>query len=200
MGRGYNYNQIRNSVISLVKSACFSKSNKYKSTAWSHHIAVVAKLGLALAKELKADKEIVELSAYLHDYSSIYKFSYADEHHVHSARMAKKILDGFGMPVEKIRAVEACILEHRGRRPMKKNSLESKILASADAMSHFTELADMMYLTYGVHKYSTVEGAVWLKNKLERSWKKIIPAGQQMIKSEHEEAMRILNQAINNKN
>jgi hypothetical protein len=53
--------------------------------------------------------------------------------------------------------------------------LESKILASADAMAHFTEFIDMTYLTFGIHKYKTVEGSIWLKNKLLRSWKKIIP-------------------------
>jgi len=196
----YNYSKIRDEVGEIVLKACKSPNNKYKITAWSHHIVPVVEHGVALSKKLGADREVVELSALLHDYASIYNFSLADEHHIHSAELAEKILNKLNFPLEKIEHVKDCILSHRGSRPVKKDSLEAKILASADAMSHFTELADMMYLTYGIHKYSTMKGAIWLKNKLLRSWKKIIPEGRQMVKNEYDIAMKILNKTINNKN
>ena len=56
--------------------------------------------------------------------------------------------------------------------------------------------ADMMYLVYGIHKLKTKPGAVWLKNKLERSWKKIMPEGRKLIKDDYKIAFKVLNIAI----
>lgn len=196
----YNYKKIRDEVKKIVKAACYSPSNKYKETAWSHHILPVVKHSLTLGKKLKADLEILELSAYLHDYASIYNFDYASEHHIYSAKLGGEILNNLKFPEDKIKRVKQCILSHRGSKPRDKKFLEDKILASADAMSHFTELADMMYLTYGVHKYHTVEGAIWLKAKLLRSWEKIIPAGRKIVSNEYKIAIKILDIAINKNN
>lgn len=194
----YNYSKIRNEVRELVEKANYSKNNKYKSTFWNYHTLPVVDLSLKLSRLFKADKEILELSALLHDYSAVYNYAFAQEHHIHSARMAEEILTKLKYPGEKTKHVASCILSHRGSRPMAKKTIEAKILASADAMSHFTQLADMMLLTYGIHKYETKEGAIWLRNKLKRSWAKIMPEGREMIQEDHEIAMRILNIAINN--
>lgn len=196
----YKYKKIRDKVKKIVKAACFSPSNKYKKTVWSHHILSVVKHSLTLGKKLKADLEVLELSAYLHDYSSIYNFKFASEHHIHSAKMAGEMLNDFNYPEDKIERIKQCILCHRGSKPRDKKFLEDKILSSADAMSHFTELADMMYLTYGVHEYNTIEGAIWLKAKLLRSWRKVIPKGKIIIDNEYRIAINILNIAINNHN
>ncbi len=63
-------------------------------------------------------------------------------------------------------------------------------------MAHITELADMFYLTFGVHKYKTQEEVRWLKNKLDRSWDKIMPEGQEIIKEDYKITMGIINKAI----
>lgn len=194
----YNYSKIRNEVREIVEKANYSKNNKYKSTFWNYHTLPVVELSLKLCKLFKADRGVVELSALLHDYSAIYNYEFAKEHHVHSARMAREILTKLKFPDEKIKHVASCILSHRGSHPMKKKTIEAKILASADAMSHFTQLADMMLLTYGIHKYETKEGAIWLKNKLKRSWAKIMPEGREMIREDRRIAIKILNIAINN--
>ena len=181
-----------------MKRACYSPDNYCTETVWPFHIMPVAEHSLKLGKKLKADLEVLELAALLHDLAAVTHKKYAEDHHIHGAKMAGKILNDLGLPEEKIAKIKNCILNHRGSKPGKRESLEEKILASADAMSHFTELADMMYLTYGVHKLKTVEGAIWLKGKLTRSWKKIMPAGRKLIIKDYEAAMKILNKAILN--
>ncbi|MFA4941365.1 MAG: HD domain-containing protein [Patescibacteria group bacterium] len=192
----YNYKKIRDEVKRIVKDACYSANNNFSYTAWQYHIVPVAKHSLHLGKILKADLEVLELAAYLHDYSGILNYKFYKKHHLHSARLADKILNDLDFPSEKIDLIKKCIINHRGSVEMKKKSLEEKILASADAMSHFTELADMFYLAFGIHKYKTREGAKWLGEKLERSWKKIIPIGRKMIKSEREISKKIILKAI----
>lgn len=196
----YNYNKIRNKVIKIVKNASYSKNNKFTSTVWNYHILPVVEHSLALGKKFNADLEVLELSALLHDYAGVLNFKLYKDHHLHGARLAENILQKLNLPKEKIIHVKECIISHRGRVKIGKKTIEAKILASADAMAHISELADMFYLTYGIHKYETSEGAEWLKGKLQRSWDKIMPEGRIIVKDIYETSLNILNYATGNKN
>jgi len=192
----YNYNEIKNKVENIVKEACYSEKNKFTHTAWPFHIVPVVEHSMNLGKKLGADLEVLELAAYLHDYSGILDFSLYSDHHLHSAKLAEDILSKFGYPKNKIEEIKHCIVSHRGSVEIKRETIEAKILASADAMSHITELADMFYLTFGVHKYRTGEGVEWLKNKLDKSWNKIMPEGKDIVKDYYDNALEVLNKAL----
>jgi len=193
----HNYAKIIKAVKKMVKAANDSPRNKYGNTVWRYHLELVAKHSLALAKKLKADAEVAELAAYLHDYASLLDIKNAARHHLVGAELAEKILSELGLPRKKIEAVKECILTHRGSVKRKKKTLEAKILASADAMSHFYFVPDMFYLAYGVHKLKSDEGAAWLKAKLQRSWDKIVlPAGQEIIKKDRKLFWEILDQVL----
>lgn len=192
----YNYKKVRDRVRILVKKACFSPKNKFTYTVWQYHILSVVEHSLKLGKKFKANLEVLELSALLHDYSNLVDYKSSKKHHIQSAKMAEEILIRLDYPTEKIKAVKECILSHRGSTKIKRKTIEAKILASTDAMSHFSCLADMFYLTYGIHKFYTKEGAIWLKNKLQRSWKKIMPEGKIIIQHNREIALEILNEVI----
>ncbi|PLX22149.1 hypothetical protein C0584_00135 [Candidatus Parcubacteria bacterium] len=192
----YSYKKIKEKVFKLAKNACFNPANEYTDTAWEHHVIPVTNFALKLGKKLGGDLEVLELAALLHDYSAMLDIKNAKDHHIHSARMATDILNSEGYDKKKIKKVEKAILSHRGSVNVLKDDLESKILASADAMSHISELADMFYLTYGVHKHKTEEGAEWLLAKLERSWSKIMPEGKDEIIEDYKIAKKILEKAI----
>jgi uncharacterized protein len=193
----YNYKEIRDKVYNIAKEACYAPTNVWKETAWTHHVLPVVEHSISLGKKMKADLEVLEIAALLHDHAGIVDMKKYKNHHVEGAKMAKDILFEINFPENKIEKVAQCIYEHRGSVLKEKNNLESKILASADAMSHFTELADMFLLAFGVHKYSTSEGCEWLKGKLDRSWKKIIPEGQKLIEDDYKIAMKIVTKGIN---
>ncbi len=198
MDTPYNYKQIRNKVINLVYRACNNKKNKFQSRTWECHIMPVVKHSLQLGELLKADLEILELAAYLHDIASITDANYVEKHHTYGAQMAKQILRKLNYPEDKIKKVTECILTHRGSIKTRRDTLEAKILASADAMSHFSKLVEMFYLAFKIHGYTTKQGVPWLKGKLERSWDKIMPVGRKLIKKDYKIAMYLLNQAIKN--
>ena len=196
----YNYNKIRNRVRKIIKTACYAKENKFKDTVWNYHILPVVKHSLTLGKKFRADLEILELAALLHDYAAIIKSGKLyKNHHLQGAELAEEILRPLNYPEDKIKCIKECIKSHRGSVIISKKNIEAKILASADAMSHITELADMFYLTYGVHKYKTYEGAKWLKNKLQRSWNKIMPAGRKIVKANYNFAIKILDRVLDKK-
>ncbi|MFH1522892.1 MAG: HD domain-containing protein [Patescibacteria group bacterium] len=200
----YDYNKIRNEVREIVKEACYSEKNAFDCTVFDNHILPVVEHSLKLGRkfkvnsngQLKVDFEVLELSALLHDYAGVNDFNLYKDHHLHSAKMADKILSRLNYPVSKINHIKECITSHRGSVKISKNTVEAKILASADAMAHFTELADMFFLAFNVHGYKTQEGSKWLKKKLMRSWKKITPEGKKMVENDYKIAINILNKAI----
>ncbi|MDD5290930.1 MAG: HD domain-containing protein [Patescibacteria group bacterium] len=194
--KNYNYKKIRQKVKKLVKDACYSAHNHFSYTDWPYHILPVVDHSLYLGRKLKADLEVLELAAYLHDYAGILDYRLYKKHHLHGARLAGKILAELGFSKEKIKKVQECIISHRGSIRLEHKSKEARILASADAMSHITEFFDMCYLTFNIHKYETLEGAKWLKAKLERSWRKTMPAGKKLIEADYEQGLKIINKAI----
>jgi uncharacterized protein len=193
----HGYETIIRLVKKMVKEANDSPHNKYGDTVWKYHLGLVAKYALALAKKLQADTEVVILAAYLHDYAALLDIKNAPKHHVEGAKKAGLILKKLGLPPDKIKAVKECIFSHRGSVKIKKRTLEAKIIASADAMSHFYYIPDMFYLAYGVHKFKSEEGAAWLKAKLERSWDKIVlPEGRTMIRKDRKLFLEVLDQVL----
>jgi HD superfamily phosphodiesterase len=193
----YDYQKIREEVGKLVEEACLSRDNEFGNTVWEYHIMPVVEHSLELGKKLGADLEILELAALLHDYSAIVDAKFYEDHHMHSGEMAEDILSRLDYDGEKIKHIKECILNHRGSKERNHKSKESEILASADAMAHFSQVVDMFYLTFRVHKYDTREGAVWLKNKLGRSWEKIMPEGKELVRENRRMVMKILDKTIN---
>jgi putative nucleotidyltransferase with HDIG domain len=191
-----NYENILKIVKAAVKAANDSPANKYGPSVWKYHLEVVAAYALKLAKKLGADREVVELAAYLHDYAALLSSKNDKNHHVLGAKEARKMLLALGYSKEKTEMVAECVLCHRGSVPLKRRTAEARIIASADAMSHFRYLPDMFYLAYNRHGLETDEGAAWLWGKLNRSWAKIMPEGRKIIKKDRDLFLKILGQVL----
>ena len=155
---------------------------------------LVVEYGKLLAERLKADLEIVEIAALLHDYASIKEESLTLTHHLHSAQEADKILRSLGYPDDKIAAVKECIVSHRGSIDIEKQTVEAVCLASADAIAHIDQIPSLFYLVFVQHQMDIDEGTSWIKAKLEQSWNKLCPEGKEMIKDKYEAAKKIVQQ------
>ena len=59
-------------------------------------------------------------------------------------------------------------------------------------MSHITEALSLLYLAYSTKKLDIESGRLYLKNKLEKSWKKICPLGQKIIKEQYDAISLVL--------
>ncbi len=190
----HKYQDILRKVKEKVKAANDSPKNKYGVSVWKYHLELVAGYALKLAKELKADAQVVELAAYLHDYAALLDAKNDKDHHILGAKEAEAMLSSLGYHLDKTKAVAECVLCHRGSVKLARPTLEAKIVASADAMSHFSCAPDMFYLAYNRHGLETEEGVAWLRGKLERSWSKIIPEGKRIIKKNRDLFFKMLDQ------
>ncbi len=176
----------------IVEQVCKQKTNIFGYTIWTHHIVPVVQNAIQLAKILGADQEIVEIAALLHDFASVKDKNLYKNHHINSAIEAEKILTNFDYPAEKIAAVKHCIEAHRGSIAEQRRSIEAECVASADAMAHIQNVPALLYSAYMQRGMDIDEGINWLRKKLERSWNKMIPEAQKILKDKYKAAMKIL--------
>lgn len=102
------------------------------------HIEVVAEQAQWLLDKLpEADRTIVMLSVWLHDIYYFIDLSRADEHAELGAVEADRLLKNAGFDERIIKGVVHAVAAH-GVKKNRPQTVDAKILATADAMSHFT--------------------------------------------------------------
>ncbi len=173
-------------IYILVEKTCRKKSNYYGYRAWTHHILPVVKYAKLLAKKLHADEEIVEIAALLHDYASVLDKRLYKNHHVHGAKLAEVILKKYHYPEKRIEQIKHCIFTHRGSKTIKRETKEAKIIASADAMSHFDNVPSLLELAFVVKKMNTSKGTKFVREKIERGYKKLMPEAKVIMKEKYQ--------------
>ena len=185
---------MRNDIINYLKEEIYSRAikpeNKFGMGAY-YHIEAVAKNAEILADRYNADKEVVIIAGWLHDIASITDYSLYEEHHIHGAKIAQEILEKFDY--DKIELVKKCIINHRGSVINDKLTIEEKIVADADAISHFDSVPSLLYLAYVNKNMNIEDGAKFVKNKLERSYNKLSEESKEFYAQKYKEVMKIFN-------
>ena len=159
---------------------------------WKSHIESVVKYSKILANQLGADEEICEVSAWLHDLIKI-RDNQKDQHHVKGAEEAAKILKKFKYPEDKTQKIKHCILTHSSDKAYLPESVEAKIVASADALSHFDNLLSLAYFAFIVKKKSVAEFREYALHRYAKSWNKLcIPEAKELAKPKYDAIKLIL--------
>jgi hypothetical protein len=187
-----NTDELIQSISRLAEEDCKKESNIFGYEIWTYHIVSVVKYANLMAFELGADQEIVTIAALLHDFASIKDVSLYEDHHIHGAAEAERILTTFDYPKEKIQQVKDCITQHRGSVLLEQTTKESICVASADAMAHIDQVPSLLHLAYSKKKMSVSQGSEWVNGKIERSWNKLCPEAKAIIKDKYESAKVIL--------
>ena len=178
---------MREEIKTLILDLC-----KDKDWDWKSHIESVVKYSKILAKELNADEEVCEISAWLHDIIKI-RDGQREQHHVKGSEEAGEILKKYNYLDEKIQQVKHCILTHSSDKKYPPESLEAKIVASSDALSHFDNLLAMAQYTFVIKKESVEECRKTLIKKYKNSWDKLlIPEAREIAKPKYEAVMLVL--------
>ena len=182
------------SIIETVRKHIYEKYHSDKRedglNMYDTHVKYVVEYAKQLAKKLNANEEIVEISALLHDIGRLN--GKEENHHILGSEYAQEYLLSLDYPQEKIDQVKHCILTHRGSLSIPRETVEAECVASADAMAHFRNISDMFYFVYHDLKESSEKGKQMVKDKLERSFQKMIPKGQDIVRDRYDAIMKIL--------
>jgi len=174
-----------------IKRRCESPDNFFGYGSYEH-IESVAKNAVELAKLYHADVEVCEIAGWLHDIASITDYKLYENHHIHGADMAEKILKSYDYPADKIELVKLCILNHRGSVLKEKTTKEEICVADADAISHYDTLPSLLYLAFVQRKLNIDDGVEFVKNKLERSYNKMSQESKEYYKDKRTMVQSIL--------
>lgn len=162
-----------------------------KDYDWKSHLESVVKYSKILAKELHADEEVCEIAAWLHDIKKMK--GEKENHHVYGSEEAAEILKKYGYPEDKIEKVKHCILTHSSDKNYPPESIEAKIVASADALSHFDNFLALADHVFRKKNMSISEGRVWLIEKYKACWNKLlIPEAKEIANPKYDAIKRIL--------
>lgn len=178
-------------VLKLIKE-------RYEEGDFKYHINPVVRNAMILAKKLKADEEVVEMAAYLHDITrsisrkGLHKFEKENEHHITGAEESKKFLRALGYKEDFIEKVAHCVLSHRGRTGPGRETVEAEIVACADAMAHFDTFLDLFPVFLKTCK-SFEETVIEVEKKIDRDWNKklTLPEAKEIVREKYN-AIQIL--------
>lgn len=179
-------------VYEEVKNRCMLPSNAYGMGAFDHHIELVYKLAIENYYKYGADKNIVALAALLHDIASVTNKEYTEEHHIIGVSIAEEILSKYDITKEELELIKKCILNHRGSVLKEKTTQEEICIADCDAMAHFYSVPSLLKMVYVEKNMDIDEGALFVYNKLERSYNKLSNQGKEIVKKEYESAKLLL--------
>jgi len=150
---------------------------------FTNHILNVKNCAQKLAKFYRANEFVVVLAAYLHDIYYLQTRNH-EIHEIKGAEFSVEYLKKFPLSREEITAVGLCIINHRGSKKAKRNSIEEQIIACADAIDHIRRWLSMFYRLSKERSYE--EAAEWMSKKLDRGYAKIsLPYAKNMIKDKY---------------
>ncbi|MGQ9515024.1 MAG: HD domain-containing protein [Thermoproteota archaeon] len=121
------------SVFEYIRKRCevFLRHSHHSKA----HVERVYNLAIRIAREEKADLDVVKAAALLHDIArAMEDEGKIEDHSVEGAKMARKILEEVDFPEHKVDEVLHCIEVHRFRKGSEAKSLEAKILQDADRL------------------------------------------------------------------
>lgn len=157
----------------------------------SKHLMEVERFANLLCdKHPDADRDIVGFGVWFHD---IGRLRGQDEgHDVYGAEEAKRVLIKEGVDTDKIKRVYEVCRSH-GCKDVKPESLEAKILATADAMSHFTHSFYFRLFQYYKDELTFEEIKDKILQKLERDFndKIAFDEGRDEVRKQYE-AMKVV--------
>lgn len=121
--------------MNIIESFVRSKLPKYFV---NNHVKKVVEEALWLCEFYpKADREIVNVGAWLHDVTHPCGGYGRDNHNIASSKTAKAYLTSINFNKNKLKKVLHCIEAHRTSIPPEPKTIEAKIVASADNLTHF---------------------------------------------------------------
>lgn len=177
-------------MLRISKVEAIARKN-FSSEDWRFHVLKVKNNALQLAKFYKANREVVELAALLHDVARARSKHDEKNHHLIGAKYAKNLLNKLNYSQQTVDAVVHCIQAHRGSKGIPALTMEAKILANADAMSHFDIMPLFFYWRSEIDSFTGIIS--WLEEKLKRDWEKklTLPKAKKLVAKKYK-AIQIL--------
>jgi len=176
----------------MERSARFeeqTKGTKDEYNIYREHIQYVYKYVVLLSKDKNVDKEVLELSALLHDISMTDITLDRSRHNEFGADIAEQLLRENDYPEDKVQLVKKCILNHSKRRSEYRSTEEEKILVDADGLSHFDAIKKLYSLPRMVMGLNEQDSVRFVQDKLTGDYNELSDDLKYLVKEKYDRVM-----------
>lgn len=183
-------------ITEKIREELLKRCNTYKEKTgydfWEEHIQYVVKNAIELAQKYHANIEIVELGALLHDIAMPSEYGPRKEHHIYGEKIAEELLTNLNYPKDKKELVKKCVLNHRASTDLKRETIEEECVADADAIAHFDCIPCLFSLAFKTNNLSIKDATEFVKQKLEKDYKKLSHKSKELLKDRYQNIMKVL--------
>ncbi|MCR5119330.1 MAG: HD domain-containing protein [Lachnospiraceae bacterium] len=169
-------------IVTKMRQEIVDRSNRFEEhtrgskdeyNIYREHIQYVYKYVIELSKDKAVDREVLGISALLHDIAMTDMTLDRSRHNEYGADIAEQLLRENAYPEEKIQLVKKCILNHSSRRAEYRTTEEERILVDADGLSHFDSYKSLYSLAHKVMGLNDEESLKYIKDKLTRDYNEL---------------------------
>lgn len=169
-------------IVEIIRKEIIDRSNRFEEETkgtkeeynlYLEHVQYVYRNAVMIAKNKNVDKEVVELSALLHDIAMTDKSLDRSRHNEYGALIAEALLKGLNYPTSKVELIKKCILNHSSNRKDFRTTDEEKVLVNADAMAHFDYIDDLYALASKELELDEAESVKFVQEKLTKDYNEI---------------------------
>lgn len=162
-------------VYQRVETLYRQSDRKTAVWLWDHHVQVVAYFALELAKKYAADSDICFSAALLHDIADIWYERNHPDFEEKTKRTGQEIFREAGFNEEEwIQTFDKVITPHSCYPENMPETLEAKVLATADAMAHLLTDFYEDFQKMGLPTTDKEKFTAWVNSKLERDFNRKI--------------------------
>jgi putative nucleotidyltransferase with HDIG domain len=137
---------------------------------YTNHVLIVAKKAETIAHRYNGNKEFVVAGSLLHDIADTVMQRNNAVHEEESITIAKKLLDESGYTPEETEIITEKIIKPHSCREVLPDTVDGKIMATADSMAHLTTdfYLYFCWMHYGKNDYNGFKQ--WVLKKIERDF------------------------------
>ncbi len=179
-------------VAERVRAACRQADNKLSSAFYQEHILVVVDYCDRLSDGLHADREILLLSALLHDISAIQDLETLPDHAARSSRVAESMLRDLDYSRDRAARIKRAVLRHSTPLDLGAGSIEEVILSNADALSQIANPSYWLYFAFRIKGMSFEDGTRWYSRRIAANWARMILPARDLVADRYEQVRTLM--------
>lgn len=161
-------------VYELVERAYLDCIEPFGQWVWKNHVPIVVARTEELAKIHGANEDLAVAGALLHDFGDAFIYRHAEAHEEISMQKATEVLkEADYSEIEISRILNEVIKPHSCRNGHLPESLEGKVMATADALAHLTTDFYVQFTWLHIPENKTYDEFLeWVTEKLDRDFHK----------------------------
>lgn len=168
-----------------------TKGTKDEYNIYREHIQYVHKYVVLLSENKNVDREVLELSALLHDIAMADRSLDRSKHNEYGSVIAEQLLRENNYPEDKVQLVKKCILNHSSKRAEFRTIEEERILVDADGLSHFDSINNLYSLAHNVMELNDEDTINFIKDKLTKDYNEISDDLKYLINDKYNKVMSV---------